>query len=624
MRQSSLILCLLCCAILAHAQTKETTKQAASRKSEARVSEASAGSEAEVKARRAKARSLLVALSSDARMFKDDTLRARALARIADALWAVDSEQGRLLMRKAWEAAEFADLENDKKLQEELNEQKARGGGSYAYNTPPNLRREVLRLAAQHDRSLGEEFLEKLRLQKLEAAASATTGPNPNRLNEAMSQRLSVARELLRTGETERALEFAAPALAVVAIESLNFLTELRAKDVAAADARYLALLTSAANNPQSDGNTASLLSAYVFTPNLYVTFSGNGISSSQSAEKIVPPDVTPELRNAYFQAAASMLLRPLPVPGQPDQSSTKLDGRYLVVKRLMPLFEQWAAPEITESLRGQLNALAAVVSENARRSDEEWLNKGIKPDKPAADREQKLLDQIDRAKTSAERDALYVDLGLTASRKGDVKARDFVAKIDDSELRKQAEAYVDASLAMQFVQKKLTDQALEIARKGELTHIQRIWVLTESAKLLAKPDRDKAAEIIDEAGLEARRIDVSDPDLPRSLFAIANALKVIDLPRAWDAAFDGVKAANSAEGFTGEDGQMVFRFLSKGQSSIHTSDVPEFNVDGIFRDLAALDYDRAVELARGFQGEGPRAVATIAIARAILEPTRR
>ena len=31
----------------------------------------------------------------------------------------------------------------------------------------------------------------------------------------------------------------------------------------------------------------------------------------------------------------------------------------------------------------------------------------------------------------------------------------------------------------------------------------------------------------------------------------------------------------------------------------------------------------RAVELARGFQGEGPRAVATIAIARAVLEPKK-
>ena len=62
----------------------------------------------------------------------------------------------------------------------------------------------------------------------------------------------------------------------------------------------------------------------------------------------------------------------------------------------------------------------------------------------------------------------------------------------------------------------------------------------------------------------------------------------------------------------------------SKGGSSVNTNDVPDFDLEGIFKDLALRDYDRAVELARGFQCEGPRAVATIAIARAILEPKRR
>jgi hypothetical protein len=67
-----------------------------------------------------------------------------------------------------------------------------------------------------------------------------------------------------------------------------------------------------------------------------------------------------------------------------------------------------------------------------------------------------------------------------------------------------------------------------------------------------------------------------------------------------------------------------VATFQSKGHSSVHTNDVPEFDLDGLFRDLATQHYDRAVELARGFQGEGPRAVATIAIARAILEPKKK
>ena len=144
--------------------------------------------------------------------------------------------------------------------------------------------------------------------------------------------------------------------------------------------------------------------------------------------------------------------------------------------------------------------------------------------------------------------------------------------------------------------------------------------MLTESAKILVKTDQTKAVELVDQAATEARRIDVSDPGLPRALIAVANALKVVDPSRVWDATFDAVKAANSAEGFSGEDGEMVLKFQSKGQSSVSTNNIADFDLDGIFKDLANQDYDRAVELARGFQAEGPRAIATIAIARAVLE----
>ena len=606
MKSIGFVLCLVFSGILAQAQPAKNL-----------------GAETDLKERRARARSLLVSLSTDARTFHDQTLRARSLARIADALWKVDTEQARLMFRKAWEAAEVADQESDKKLQEEINRQRARTGGGYAVETPPNVRREVLRLAAKDDRALGEEFLEKLKVQKLEAANSATN-PNPNNLSDALQQRLEVASELMQVGELERAIQLADPALTLVTVETMNFLCYLREKNPAIADARYAAMLSSSANNPQADANTVSLLASYIFTPHLFMLFTTNGTSSSQSASKIVPADVAPELRNAFFQSAAAILLRPLPVPGQTDQTSAGLDGKYVVMKRLLPLFEQSAPPAMVESLRGHLNALQTMASDNARRFDEEQLNRGLRPERLLADMEQSLLDKIDRAKTSAERDSLYLQLAFRAASKGDMRAREFVSKVEDSEVRKQAQLYMDTSLAMYFVGKKQPDQALDMIHKGELNQLIKTWVLTESAKMLFKSgDKDKALELLDQANTEARRIDVSDPSLPRALVAVAYALNAIDRERVWDAAFDAVKAANSAEGFSGEDGEVVAKFQTKGSSSVHTSDVPEFDLDGLFRDLATQDYDRAVEMARGFQGEGPRAVATIAIARAILEPKK-
>src|SRR5688572_14933828 len=429
--------------------------------------------------RRQQARSLLIALSTDARAFHDQMLRARSLARIADALWTVDTEQGRLLFRKAWEAAEVADRDNDLKLQEEIRQQQTKTGRSgYAVTLPPDLRREVLRLAARRDRALGEEFLEKLKAQKQEAAntASQRTG----RPNEALQQRLSVARELLQLGEMERALQFADPALTVVANESINFLSILREKNAAAADERYASLLASSANNPQSDANTVSLLSSYIFTPGLFIFFSAEGVNTSQHNSKIVPADVSPELRNAFFQSAATILLRPLPQPGQ-DQTSAGAEGKYLVIKRLLPFFEQSAPAQMVESLRAHLNALNAIVPDETRRRDDD-VNLGIRPEKPAAEREQSLLNRLDRAKTSAERDGIYIELAFHVANRGDMRARDYVSKVDDSEVRKQLAAYIDANLAIQVVKKKLTDEALELVQKGELTHLQKAWVLTQTA----------------------------------------------------------------------------------------------------------------------------------------------
>ncbi|PYS61737.1 MAG: hypothetical protein DMF76_10255, partial [Acidobacteria bacterium] len=79
-----------------------------------------------------------------------------------------------------------------------------------------------------------------------------------------------------------------------------------------------------------------------------------------------------------------------------------------------------------------------------------------------------------------------------------------------------------------------------------------------------------------------------------------------------------------SAEGFTGEDGAMRVTLLTKNNSSIHSTSSGEFDVAGIFGELAKADYNRSVELARLFEREAPRASATIAIARAVLEEKKK
>ena len=573
------------------------------------------------KEQRKQARSLLISLATDARTFRDPTLRSRALARIADALWLVDPDQAGLFFRKAWEASEVAYQESRQKLEEEIRQEKAKTGGPVAIDLPTDVRSEVLRLAARHDAVLGEEFLEKLKAQNRESANSAdSTTRHSTGLDEALSQRLSLARELLLVGDLERALQFADAALGTITIETVSFLADLRKKNAVLADQRYAAMLASANANLGADANTVSLLSSYIFTPDRFLTFNSGEISHDYYGVAVgSPADVAPQLRNAFFQTAAGVLLRPQLSANQ-DQRAPGIEGKYLVIKHLLPFFEQFATRDIAEAVRGQFNALTSVVSDSVRRGDDKWERSAEEPQKGVAE-EQSILDRIDRVRTSAERDELYMQLAHMAIARGDIRARDFVSKIEETEYRKQAQAFIDAGLAQNLVRQKLTERALDLARKGELTHIQRVWVLTQCATQFAKTNRERALELVDEAVLEARRIDVSDPYRPRGLFAVANVLKSLDTTRVWEATFDAVKAANSSEGFSGEDGALALRFQRKGYSVVYGNDVPDFDVEGIFRELTMRDYERAVELARGFRGEGPRAVATIAIARAVLEP---
>jgi hypothetical protein len=573
--------------------------------------------------RRTQARSLLISLAADARNFGDQTLRARTQARIADALWDADPERARALFRSAWDAAELADREGQERLQEDIRQAKAKTGGGYAVTTPPDLRREVLRLAAKHDRALGEELLGKFKTQKEQEATDAKNR-NPFGTDEAVGQRLGLARQLLEAGDTERALQFADPVLGGVNMEAIDFLSYLREKNSTAADQRYAAMLANAAANPQSDANTVSLLSSYLFTPHLYITFNGpGGTNTSQTSSRIAPPDVTSALREAFLRTAAGILLRPLAPPGQ-DQTSSGPDGQYLVIKRLMPLFEQFATPEMTAALRDQLQVLGSIVRDTTRQRDDDPVRNGIRPDQPAADREQSLLNQLDHAKTSAEQDQLYLQLAMFMAGKGDLRARDYVAKIEESEMRNNARAFVDATMATQAVDKKDTERALEIARTGELTHLQKVWLLTQTSKLLFKSDREKALNLIEDAATEARRIDGSDPDRPRAFFAVTNALLVVNRATAWDVMGDAIKAANSAETFTGEDGELRFQMLTKGMSSVRQSSVADFDVTGIFETLAKEDYEKAVDLARGFQRDAPRASAVIAIAHSVLSDKQK
>jgi hypothetical protein len=580
--------------------------------------------DAEAAQQRTVAISLVSTLADEAKSFKDQTRRARVQARAADVLWDTDPDRARELFRRAWEAAEIVDAESAKKRAEEMKRLET-AGEPVVVRGGPDIRSEVLRLVGKHDRKLGEEFLKALdeANEKQRSEADADQRRNNPGTQVGASQRLQLARRLVEDGEIERAIEFAAPALNAVNIDTIFFLSALREKNAQLADFRYANLMILAANDPNSDANTVSGLSSYLFTPFLYVTFeSSGGANQSRQRGPTPAPEVDPGLRINFLKVAYQILMRPLAAPDQ-DRTTSGQTGKYLMIKRLLPLFEQHAA-DLAPGLRTQMTALASYVPSTFQQGDNRAVTVGIQPESEEGDPAQRMQERLDRAKTSEERDAIYADYAVAFSDKGDPRGRDLVDKIENTELRKSVKAYTDFQLVQLAVRKKDVTEITRLVKSGDLTSIQKVWALTSAAKFVVANERSRATDLLDEALAESRRISASDPDRARALTAVAVGLAEIDRVRAWEVVNEVVKAGNGAESYTGEDSRIASVLRTKMMVVVSQSTAEDFDLLAVFRHLARADLLRAIQLAKTFTGEAPRAVATLAIARTVLEKKGR
>ncbi|MDQ2856642.1 MAG: hypothetical protein M3R68_09960 [Acidobacteriota bacterium] len=576
--------------------------------------------------RRNMAVSLLTSLADDARSFRDQKLRARVLARTADALWTSEPDRSRDLFHLAWEAAEAGDAEAARLAAEDARQQQQQMG-MVVRRSGRDMRTEVLRIVSKRDRKLAEEFLAKLE-EAAEREAKEAADANRGRPDDqwsapaAQAKRLALARALLQDGDVERALQFAAPVLEQVNKDTIFFLSELRQKNAQAADAAFASLLARTARDAAADANTVSGLSSYAFTPLLYITFSADGGSyANQAGPPSGPPDLSPALRAAFFATASGILMRPLPPPDQDTTTSGRL-GKFMVIKRLLPLYEQYE-PEQAALLRTHLNALTSSVPDPGIAEGNRAIDRGIVPEHPDTDALKTMQNRLDHAKTSEERDGIYTDVAAALASKGDPQARELVSKIEDSELRNKALAYIDFELLRDAFQKKDVAALVRIARTGELTHIQRAWGYAQAARLSTDKDAARAVDYLQEAAAEARRIDGGDPDRARGLIAVASGFARTDRVRAWEVVGEAVKAANGAPSFTGDDGALFARLQTKNMGVATAASADEFNVAGVFETLAGDDLYRSIELAKTFSAETARANAIIATARAVLEPKK-
>lgn len=571
-------------------------------------------------ARLAFAIQVVSSLADEARSYKDESLRVRVQARVADVLWIVDRERARTLFARAWDAAEITDREGRRRNEEERKRFLSKRGGTGFIPAAPNLRGEVLRLASLHERALAENFLAKMEEENKRDEEESTTARHwdPTEPPEAIVKRLQLARQLLESGETEKALLFAAPGLNRVTSQGVIFLVLLRQKNAGSADQLFASLLERTSNDPIADATSVSLLSSYVFTPSVLVTSTRNGLLMNPWTATLPPPQLSPALRAKFFFVGSQILLRPVDPP-ELELTSAGLAGTYFTIKRLLPLFEQ-NDPGMAVALQGRLNRLAQGLDEVIPTAQRDFVKAGFDSNEKKEDDPDDALSRLDGAAGTSERNHLYAMAARAAAMKNDPKAREFADKIEEAALKKSVRNFVDFILVSKALEKRDSEKALQLARTGELSHFQRAWALSETAALSKSSAPDEAMELILEAAREAGRIGVTSPESAQAWVAIARRAGEVDQAGKWDKILDAIKAVNRASDYTGEESEISVGFQSGNDIMMMRFAAPSSSLPALVGTLAEEDVYRAVDMARNITNESPRAIALLAAARSTFE----
>jgi len=600
-----------------------TSNDLGRRKAKAKVTSQASEDASLEQARRSTAVSIITSLVESSERFHDPAVRVRTQARAADALWSVDPVAARALFMRAWNSADKLDVEFERVAQEaRASAIASRGGGSVMVPNAASLRSEVLALAAGRDVLLGDLFVSRMKEADEDDASSNPKKVgysfDPTQPAVATAKRLEIAQQFLQTGEVNRAKNFAGPALEYATSPGMIFLCTLRSKDKEGADALYTRLLNRAVQDPRADATAVSLLSSYAFTPGLLVTVTRSGRISNQFADASQRPDLSPSLRSAFFQTAASILLRPSPPPNQ-DFSSAGGAGTYFTIARLLPLFEQYA-PAFAPALKTQLAALTLDVPESITNGQESMLRLGLSPEGSSTESVSQILQQLTSTNTGDQRNIIYVKAIRAGIASADIRMREWASSIEDQALRDRALAFVDLVLLRAALNKKDAESASRIILERHLPPLQVVWAQLELSRLLRRSEPERASQLLEDADVEAHRIPVGQPERAYALSGLATAFFTIDRFRSWGIASEVVKAGNAIPSFSGEEAKVTARLRIKNVICMVDYDEPSFNVANLFSLLATDDAEVALSTASSFTSEALRATAHLSIARSILD----
>jgi hypothetical protein len=246
-------------------------------------------------------------------------------------------------------------------------------------------------------------------------------------------------------------------------------------------------------------------------------------------------------------------------------------------------------------------------------------LRLGFEPKASGGSAIKDILSHLDRTEGRDERDLIYLKAIRAAATTSDPRIRDLADKIEDEGLRDRARSFADLVLVHRAIKIRDIDAGLRITRSGNLSKLQRVWALAQFGRLM-KGNREKATQLLEEAATEANRIEIGVEDRILAFASVSSSFFKLDRSRSWTIAYEAVRAANAAPGFTGENATLSARLRAKNVISMINIDEPSFSFASLFDLLSQDDLQIALTLANDLKEESPRAIATLAVATSVLK----
>lgn len=450
--------------------------------------------------------------------------KARLLLDASEALWPVDAEQARSVVKLAWDAALKDDsarslLEPDATL--------ARILGSLSVH-------DVL-LAEKLRSTLPDKERQRFSQRSYQFLQDHQFGGEHGSGSKHWTVVGTAIDDALAAGKSEMAIDAVRKVMADGYNDDLvSFLSYLRQRLPEAADRMYLELVHRNWFSPFVPPAEVVVLSSYLFTPGIvYLLSTRNGgvlsIIDLPLGFGPAPQDVDPEVRRAFYEMAAKAFLAPEPMDEKvlalPDIAAYRT-VTVLAINKLLPHFEL-EAPEYVPALRARVDSLSRWAPLNPKDWTEPMMARVLSD--PNFGRYDHGAGPTERDDAYYEREAL-----LFATHGQFDRARESGSLIRNDEGREKTLTRVNLEDASRALQRGAFERVLEIVSTEELPEATEVSLLAAAARGVAKQDEGLAASVFAEARQKAEKAE--DAGLQVRLFAeLAISALAIGSNQSWE-----------------------------------------------------------------------------------------